>query len=389
MRGFIAKYEDLIFYAGYKINNEIASAALRAPKMTAKIKKTVIKLLNNNIIFGKSYGIKRYNKILEVVSDNIANTQSFVFDDPFDGMDNNTISKLSNVISQLQNLGVNFLIFTNNIEAYRTIKLSNGNFSGFIIEKYFNKFIFENITDVDNIIFKYNDYKYYEQLDQLLMRWDIHISIRELILACHRQYLYESKELLNLTVASKSIIKSVESIYNFSTDALKIRITAPKLINKKYRSKEISLLPQIAGNYIEHIILLLRTNTMSDAFYWQSNNFYFLNKILLKTFITSLYDSALKRIESLIDDTKLIQKNSANFCSVIRKKIRTFESTRDKIAHPREHMFISNHLAINSEELEIWLDIFVYCIDLNRIKLISNTSQEIRKFKELESRSKK
>jgi hypothetical protein len=120
--------------------------------------KEILKSYQKN---SKSFGAKKINNIINSIYFLLdSKNRKFIIDDPFDGLSQDNKFEISNLFVKLIKLNINFIILTNDALSFQFLRSTIYNekkskkLSTAILKKYDNVFLIDNISEIDNILFK-------------------------------------------------------------------------------------------------------------------------------------------------------------------------------------------------------------------------------------------
>jgi hypothetical protein len=120
--------------------------------------KEILKSYQKN---SKSFEAKKINNIINSIYFLLdSKNRKFIIDDPFDGLSQDNKFEMSNLFVKLIKLNINFIILTNDVLSFQFLRndiyyeKKSKKISTAILKKYDNVFLIDNISEIDNILFK-------------------------------------------------------------------------------------------------------------------------------------------------------------------------------------------------------------------------------------------
>ena len=259
------------------LNSEIITKQVNSIK-----KQFVIKKIENYKVDGNSFGINRYNSILNIMNEAVKkDSYHFIIDDPFDSLSRDLKLKLSKLIVELKGRNIEFTIFTNDIDSLKLLQENSDKpFDvGFI--EYWRKTnnIFVSRLYSPNLFFMWNKKEYYNELKNIITDKTIGFTIANLLLSTHREIISDAIRVIEMTKIKKNEkfdvwFEKSRLIYDEMTKNLKdtdyissefIESNYP-VIKPFYSNKISQLIPITQGQISEfHIGISWETNLFSRA----------------------------------------------------------------------------------------------------------------------------
>ena len=267
---------------------------------------------------GKSFGARRINNIINSISELIdSGTSKIIIDDPFDGLSQDNKIALSNLFIKLMNLNVEFLILTNDIFSFQYLRNeincnTSKKISTAILKKYDENFLIDDITQIDNILFKWNDKKYYNDIKKFIKRHDVNYEIACLLLSTHSEVIQDFKYLSSLFVNDDKRKNEIKKLYDLVIEFAKSENFSKLFINPKIKENLIGERNLFIGNATIINMMPLFQGVSSELAYQAKRELFFVIKSLKFISQINLYDILDEKIENYFDFPESLTKESKN-----------------------------------------------------------------------------
>ena len=291
---------------------------------------------------GKSFGARRLNNIINSISELMdSGTSKIVIDDPFDGLSQDNKIALSNLFIKLMNLNVEFLILTNDIFSFQYLRNeincnTSKKISTAILKKYDENFLIDDITQIDNILFKWNDKKYYNDIKKFIKRHDVNYEIACLLLSTHSEVIQDFKYLSNLFVDDDKRENEIKKLYDLVIEFAKSENFPKLFINPKIKeNKHYKWNLRIRNATISKMMPLFQ-NITSELTYKARRELFFIIQSLKSILLINLYDILDEKIKnhfgikpSFVEELK----NRKEFLKHIKKIMKENRRWRNSFKH--------------------------------------------------------
>lgn len=316
-------------------------------------------------ISGTSFGIDRYNNLIKIFEEsNNDMSRTIVMDDPFDSFNHFLKLKLVDNMVSLSKKGFKFIITTNDLTSFQLMMSASerhGNqFEGIYIEQIGDDPI-RKYTSIEepNLLFKWNNDKYYKELAKMIKSPKISGMAKNLILSIHREIMDEYLKLSSIIDKDEKnkevAINWTSSVYSTMSNFLK---------ESEFKSDTLvkindGVISRIAGNYkISELSTLLNFRFSNIFFNRNIKNILYI-RALLKPYQLLVIQGAKEIINKtieLIKEKHLKFKMSEKYIEEMNNILKTlskFKLYRNNLIHERMIPAI-NSLSLESVDTDLF-----------------------------------
>jgi hypothetical protein len=150
-------------------------------------------------------------------------------------------------------------------------------------------------------LFKWNDKKYYEDIEKFIKRWDVNYEIASHLLTIHSEVIQDFNYLSSLFFNHENREDKIKVLYDLVIECSKSENFTKLFINEKIKKREmplgeISLFDLIVRNAWISKIFPLFDNSTSHFTYGIDKGYFFLVEALKFIFSINLYDILKEKI---------------------------------------------------------------------------------------------